>query len=564
MRRLALLLALLATPAAAQAFGDCTDPAYFKTFGINTAEGLTCEVIAQENATVNGQAIGVRAIRAKTTPAEWADPFGKETIDATLTAFTTWEGYATQLGFKFPSVTIYITDPLGPGIEAPGERFDNAFADANWFAKPGECFIRFNTQKSANVGIDLIRTIMGHEGFHCVQGESFAPALFGAKASAAWWQEGTASFFGNLAHFTEKDADNLGATFAAKIQTTPLTQLTYPSMTFFAFLWGEGPDATAAFFAGLPTSEGEAAQMEALLASVGPDRLQRFAQAMVDGTVRMPSGYQFPALPDPSTTTFTQDGKVDFPSAPFTILQHALHFTGGNYSVASGIEFFSRKQGTADPWEPMPMDIQPEDCKDIYMLHIVRFDTDTIPAKYPRPLNAFLYLPCWECEKLPKMDQCLAGTWRLSNDSLISFLQSRRVTEEVNYNSMKGQIILTMNPDGTAQWLAEDVAVAADYLPESLAGMEIPFYITVEAFGIDQSEWSGAEGTAHICPVSPGIDFTSTVESSLTGEVKVESSGMVQAMSVAYDCSPQTLAMQYTGPMNLGEAAPRWMFERVK
>ena len=144
---------------------------------------------------------------------------------------------------------------------------------------------------------------------------------------------------------------------------------------------------------------------------------------------------------------------------PRSIFQHALHFTGGNYSAASGIEFFSRKQSTQDPWEPMPMDIVPDDCKDIYMLHVVRFDTDTIPAKYPRPLNAFLYLPCWECEKLPKMDQCLAGTWRLSNDSLISFLQSRRVTEEVNYNSMKGQIVLTMNPDGTAQWLAEDVAV---------------------------------------------------------------------------------------------------------
>lgn len=564
MRILALLLALLCTPAHADGFGDCTDPAYFKTFNVSTADSPACVVIAEESATLSGQPIAVRALRTKTTNGAWADPFGKEAIDLVLTAFTTWDAHAAQLGFKFTNVTIFITDPEDPSIEVPEEKFPDAWADTQGLTRPGECFIRFNTLKSVTTTLDHIRTILAHEAFHCVQAASFKDAILIDPKASHWWIEGTANFFANLAHLNPEDVDTLGAAFSAQIQTTPLTRIDYPSMTFFAFLWGEGPDAMAQFFAGLPATPGEAAQMEALLASVGPDRLQRFAQAMVDGTIHMPAGNAFPPLAAPATTTFQGDGKVDFPSAPFTILQHALHFTGGNYSVASGIEFFSREQGSSAPWEPMPFDIAPADCKDIYMLHVVRFDTDTIPANYPRPLNAFRYLPCWECEKLPKMDQCLAGTWRLSNESLISFLQSRRITEEVNYNSMAGQIILTMNPDGSAQWLAEDVSIAADYLPKSLAEMKIPFYITVKAFGIDQAEWSGADGTANICPVAPGIDFTSTVESSLTGEVTVETAGMAQAMSVVYDCSPQTLAMQYTGPMTLGEDAPRWTFDRVK
>lgn len=565
MRLLALLVTLLATPALADGFGDCNDPAYNADFRLNTADKLACETIATDTGTLNGQPVAVRAIRAKTTNPAWADPFGTEAVDITLTALATWDAHAAELGLKSPpNLTIYITDPEGPGIEVPAETFTGAWADAQGFTRPGECLIRFNTAKSTGTSLDHIRTILAHEVFHCVQAASFRDAILVDPQASKWWVEGTASFFGNLAHLTETDIDTLGATFAGQIQTTPLTRLPYSSMTFFAFLWGEGPATLAQFFAGLPGSPGEPAQMEAVLASVGPEKLQRFAQAMVDGKVRMPSGTQFPALPDPNTTTFQGDGKVDFPSAPFTILQHALHFTGGNYSLGTGIEFFSRDQGTDAPWEPMPFDIAPEDCKDIKMLHILRFDTDTIPAKFPRPLIATRYLPCWECTKLPKMDQCLSGTWRLSNESLISFLQARRITEEVNYNSMAGQIFLTMRPDGSAEWVAEDVSVAADYLPKSLAEKKIAFYITVKAFGIDQAEWSGADGTAHLCPTAPGIDFTSTVESSLTGEVTVQTEGMAQSMSVAYDCSPSTLAMKYTGPMNLGEDAPGWTFERVK
>lgn len=563
MRYLALIFALISPPAHAQGFGDCKDPAYFQTFGVSTAEKPVCVVIAEEPATVNGQSVAVRALRMQTTDPAW-DNFGREAIELTLDAFATWEAHATELGFKFPYVTILITDPADSTIEVPSEKFRDAWADAQGFTKPGECFVRFHSAKALNTTQDHMMTILAHELFHCVQAVSYRDQILVDPTASKWWVEGTASFFANLVHLTEADIDTLGAEFAKQIQTKPLTQLPYASMTFFAFLWQQGSGTMAQFLAGLPGSPGEAAQMEAVRASVGDEVLQLFAQAMVDGTIAMPDGTRFPALPDPSTTTFQGDGQVFFPSAPFTILQHALHFSGGNYAVGSGIEFHSRKQGTEDPWEPMPFDIAPDDCKDVYMLHIVRFDTDTILSQVARPLQATRYLPCWECSKLPKMDQCLVGTWRLSNDSLISFLQSKRITEEVNYNSMKGQIFLTMRPDGTAEWVAEDVAIAADYLPKELAEYDIPFYITVEAFGIDQAEWSGAEGTAHICPVAAGIDFKSTVESSLTGTVSNDITGMAQSMSVAYDCTKQTLSMQYTGPMALGEGAPRWMLERIK
>jgi len=56
------------------------------------------------------------------------------------------------------------------------------------------------------------------------------------------------------------------------------------------------------------------------------------------------------------------------------------------------IAFFSCEQGTDALSEPLQFDVAPADCKDIAMLHSVRFDTDTIPAQFPRPLNVVLAL----------------------------------------------------------------------------------------------------------------------------------------------------------------------------
>ncbi|MFO1201261.1 MAG: hypothetical protein U1E58_01345 [Tabrizicola sp.] len=561
MRLIVLLLSLLPLPALADAFGDCSDPTYFQTFGITAQKGA-CVVIDQESASVNGQPVAIRALRTKTTDPAW-DNFGREAIDVALTAYATWEPYAAQLGLKFPTVSIYLSDPSASTIELPSEKFPNVWADAQGFARPGECFVRINSAKALTTSADHVQTIIGHELFHCVQAASFPDQLQTGGEASKWWVEGTASFFGNLAHLTEKDIDDLGTAFATQIQTKPLTRLPYASMTFFAFLWQDGPGTMAQFFAGLPTTTGEDAQMEAVLASIGPEKLQLFAQAMVDGTVAMPDGTHFPALPEPATTTFQSDGKVTFPSAPFTILQHALHFTAGNYSVGTGIEFFSKTQGSDAPWEPLPYDIAPEDCKDVTMLHIVRFDTDTIPSAVARPLNATRYLPCWECTKLPKMDQCLVGKWRLSNESLLSYLTTKN-TPEATFRDVKGEIFLQLNADGSGQWVAEDVAIDATVIPKKTGPALQAFDILVEAFGIDEAEWSGTGGTANLCVASPGIDFTTTVSNTLIGSFTNQVTGMAQNMSVAYDCAGNTLALQYTGPMDLGADAPRWTLERVK
>lgn len=90
------------------------------------------------------------------------------------------------------------------------------------------------------------------------------------------------------------------------------------------------------------------------------------------------------------------------------------------------------------------------------------------------------------------------------------------------------------------------------------------FTLAVEAFGIDEAEWSGADGTALFCVTSTGVDLTTTVESRLTGKVETKVDGMAENMSVAYDRTPATLGLKYTGPLDLGETAPNWLLERVK
>ena len=559
MLRSLLLLLVLIFPATAEAqLADCNGADFRAVAQINPNIAFTCVEITQES----GSGASVRAIRAGTADAGTTDPYGHEAVGAVLNAYATWDPYATSLGLTLPNITILISDPNNTAVEIKGESFGASFADAQGFGLVGECVIRLSVTASAKDTLDFFATILSHEAFHCVQAASFKDAVQNAGGAQAWWVEGTANFFGELASFSSEDSDKLGIEFVKQIRTTPLTQITYPSYVFFAFLWQQGPEVMGQFFAGLATEPGEEAQQKALIAAVGVPLLNDFAKALVDGTIAMPSGFQFVALPDGQSFAFTKDGTATLPGTPFTVESVGLQFANGGYSVFTGPILFVKDAEGGD-WQEQPFQVSLESCSDVKFMKTARFVADEYGTMENVPMNVAQISKCWECNKLPAMDKCLIGTWRMSNDTLLTFLQGKKLAE-VNYSGIKGTAALVMNADGTSNWVLEGLSVSADVRPKDWTGVDDFIAIAVEANGIDAGEWSGVDGKAHICVLEDGIEFTTTVDLPLAGSQTFTDTGLAQNMEVAYDCTPTGLSMQYVGPMILGDEAPRWDFERIK
>jgi hypothetical protein len=569
MRRFFLFLAVplaLGGVARAEAPLDCASAAFKKVLLLKPNFSFDCVEAVRIASPVDGGNWTIRALRHKATDGGQIQPYADLAVETTVKAFKIWETYANDLGLKFRNVSIVFVDPLESEInfiaEVHGLGKVVGSAHADGFSLAEECVISINTPILLQTELIFQEQVFAHELFHCVQRWSFGAAN-DAGPTAAWWQEGSANLFASMVGSDAALFQAMGSAFLGSIHEKPLTQQSYNSIVFFAWLWQQGLKTTGSLFKGLATQPGEAAQMAAVEAALGEDLLDAFARALADGTIALPNGFEFDALvPVPAKIhTFTMDGQWEASKIPFTVDLHQLNFLGGSFAVSDPVRYDVRREGSAD-WGEMPITIEPQDCKEEQVFIAARFVTSKLADSYGLPVFASRYAECHICQALPEADQCLIGTWKLRNDSLLAYLKLvADKTKNVRYSTAAGTVQLVVTADGQAQWVTQGLDIGAQvFVPE--LGDEIE--IEVEMDGIVTGRWSTGASEMHFCAESIAAKYTSRVRVPGMDEDVVTDSLPLQDSYLTYECHPGTLTAVYTGPEEVAGPAPSWTLDRIK
>jgi len=544
---------------------DCTGDAFRKALALKPSYGFDCVEVKSVPSPVDGGGWTIRAVRNKSTEEGYVLPFAELALQTFTKAFQVWDPYAADLGLSFRNVTIVFVDPEGSEInfdfKVHGHGKGVGAAHVNGLAFPDDCVVSVNIPEIKALELEAMGNILAHEAFHCVQAWSFGAANAPGDGAQAWWQEGTAEFFASMVEMDAGRYLGFADSFLTTIDKKPLTQQAYNSTIFFAFLWQQGSGVMGGFLKGLATSPGEMAQMQATEKALGDELLVRFAEAVVDGSIALPTGMQFPALETLAQNVFSTDGQFDSGKVSFTIDAHDIDFVGGSFAVADAARYRVREVG-GSVWGDMPTMVEPENCKVPKEYLAVRLVGTKVNETLGFPVVVTRYKECQVCQALPEQDACLVGTWALRQDSLLSYLQKAAVdSKDVTYSSISGDVALVMTKDGSAQWLSQGLQIEAVV---SSAQFPYDIDISVQTDGIVSGRWSTGASSMNFCAESQDIDQTSTVKIPGLAEDVVTSTGPLEDSFLIYECHPKVLTLIYTGPNSVEGPAPTWVLDRIK
>jgi hypothetical protein len=566
----AALLALMAGAAQAEGLVDCSSPGFAKAVGLKPGFPTDCAEIARQTLPVDGGKWTVRAVRLKATDANAVAPQAQAYMEMVADAFEVWEPDAAAVGLKFTNVTIFVTDPAGTEIDFEGlvqgeeEKPADHPAHAEGDAFPGECVVAMNSIATATYDLTDLRHLVAHEVFHCVQYASFNKTALKLAPDSDWWVEGTAQMFASLVVADPQSALR-GAEFNKVIRTTPLTQTGYNSEVFFAYLWQQGPAVMGSFFANVTWNPGEDEQMKAIEKALGGEVLQGFATAWVDGTISLPTGVTFPKPDLGKPVVITDNQELPSEVEPFVMDVWSMSFVGAEFIAMDGKVYRVRPEQGGN-WGEFPLEIKLKECGEPEGYVAVRFVGNSIKDGLGLPITVTKMQECVACLNLPKLDQCMVGTWQLNRDDHLSWLQKQAVDmKEVRFSSVGGDIFLKLDADGKAQWIMDGFQVGAVYEPKELKLYDISIEIDVRADAVLDGDWSTDGGGAmNYCGRAAAGDYTSKVRVPGLDEDEVALEAPIEDMFLTYNCAGTKATMAYMGPAPLPSDFPAWRLDRVK
>ena len=559
-------LVLAAGAVRAEGLADCKGPAFLGALKMKPNYSFDCVEIAQMKPQVDGGRWTLRVLRNAASGPQ-VDGFGQAALAAAERAFIAFDPYVTALGLRYGNVTMVLGDPVQTDLDFgdDGHGHATAVARARSGALPNECLVTVNLADIAALSADYFDNVIAHELFHCVQHWSF-PAYANAKGGAdRWWVESTANLFGNIASHDPDGTEHDAVKFLTSINQTPLTQQAYQGEMFFAFLLQKGMPTLEAFFKAVPGAATEQAQQKAIEQALGTEILQEFAVAAVDGKIALPSGQTYLAASLPEAEIITDT--VDLPTAtqPFTIETRQFSFVKAEFAAADG-KLFRAREAEGDVWGEFPTGIKPKDCAVPVDLLATRFVTTKPKDTVGIPITVMKMRDCVTCTALPKMDQCLVGTWLLNRDDHLSWLQKQNVDmADVRFTSVGGDIFLKLASDGSAQWVMDGFQVGAVYEPTELEMFDMMIEIDVNANAVLEGVWStDDQGGMNYCGRGASGDYTSSVRIPGLQEDTVSLQAPVEDMYLSYSCGGQSAKMTYAGPAPIPGEFPEWRLDRVK
>lgn len=545
----------ICTPAqAADAFEDCNGASFYTAVtGSIELPGFQCEELGRRTMTANGQSFQIRVLKDKRTNLEQVQQYAEEILIAAEKSYAVYGDLHPSLKFKNASFVI-----MDPNLPWPTKTLGIAVRSSQ-----NECVVRMFSTSSDNFpygGAPLFQQTVAHEAFHCVQYATY-PSQTDLMASV-WWLEPTAELASHLVYPLPQRMKAIARGFEKLTKTYPLTQLTYEGVVFMNWLYARDPAKMFDLMAAMPAEQdGEDAQTAAFVSFIGEDDLQSFARDWVDGKIPSVAGGMLPAPNPPQMAFQVEDDAEMLLSSPGLAMQFdavsirkgeymPLEFDGGTIAV-------SQRKRDASDWGGLPDKVGPEDCEGTDERLIVRMPTDDSNAGMRIQFKKTA--PCEECVNSKERDKCLIGHWQLNEETMLTFLRARS-EDGATYFPVLGTMVLVYDANGDSHLVAEGVTISAmQKSPPYLDAL-----LKVEMNGIDSGNWSAEGGKVTYCPKDTSITYTTTIEVPGVAKTVRTIDGVMQTSVFSYQCSAGELHMTYTGPLDLGDGAPRWSFKRVK
>lgn len=494
MRRFIFFLAFLLggiTPAfAVSPFSDCTTPVFAQNAAYDGA--FKCVPIREVTFQVQDQQAYVRTLRDEID--DRSAQYEPTVLEAAEYGFNMFSGMR-QL--RYGRVT-FIFQPAVKGMEKDAYAMAHPLGGASANA---ECIIQVNTARhdvgTGDVLNELKNTIV-HELFHCVQYWNWPTKMSAAlKADSRWWIEGTAELMGHIAYESSVERDKRIKSFHDQIQKIPLTQITYPNLVFFSWVWNKRNKLVFDLIDAMPDQPGEALQRAALAKVIGDYDLGVFATDYADGNIRTPDGAPISPAPYAEARTISSSGESAFEFEPMTVVIQDVTFEGGQYMASpkgKASMFYRQKADGPGQWTT-PMIVSTEGPCD--EPKAFRFAGMAMGAAGPGPegwsLDVTQLSKCESCAVYTDRDQCVVGQWHIENESLQEAV-AEYLGEEVEGVQVSGWGGMNARADGSHSFVFAKLVVEAK---PADSGDAVAFLIGL-AGSID-SDWGAQNGDMSMC-----------------------------------------------------------------
>ena len=534
----------MALSAAARAdepgFVDCASKPFVS--GANLDPGFQCVETARETISLGGRTVGVRALYDARS-GDVLTSYGALAVQAIKRSLETYAGF--EYGWEFANVTVVLLDPrMDDGGLPPRENFKNVHADANGHVFPSDCIVRLSSQKIEAMNaagdkgaLDHAEVVLAHEAFHCVQAWNYRRQMI--PPASEWWVEGTATFFATLVYEGKAELALWTQRFVDTIATKPLTQQSYASVYFFAWLWGKEPTDILKLMAAMPQSGGETEQ-QAALRDLLRDRTGEFARDMVDGKVKDAMGHPLPAPKPESVITFESTQNVDLGIFPFMLFYRELAFVDGLYmfSADQPNDLSYIEIGGGKPWEQPASFWSEGGCGKTKRFRLVGMSEQAALQKI-RFTAERVTGECATCAVVQERDECLKGEWRITNASIAETVMS--ITGQgLDETQISGGAAMTFRADGVQ--LTGFNMLTVEGKPSAGEAGRFRVYIA----GIIESDWGAAQGNLSMCYRKSDAAIQTAVRGEITDPIMfdelVSLSGN-RAQSYSYECSGDRLIL---------------------
>ncbi len=537
-------------------FGDCDTVEYLRRFDARLAEGLgalgrddfQCVVALQTEVDTPAGERHLRVIRHVVS--DWAEGEG---VSASVAAGVQASAEALpRLGdFRIGNATVLLLDDFGPG--GHHENFGEIAAWTN-IGPNDECLITLWLLGPA-ARAEHAGAVIAHELMHCVQfasltdGQMGSATAGGASGGGTWWMEGSADWFSTLALPAAPFIAGRVRRFDIDSPTVALNLMTYDAFVYFAWLGGtHGPNAVLPFLHGMAESADASAQQSAMRDALPAADWLRFAEDYLDQRILDGHGASIGSAPTGGDDwSFTETRTERIALQPFVLRRGYANFECGRWAVsAAPAEHYAAKP-TRGAWGAFPPTVDALDGRPRQF----RFGAmSTASSRVDMRLQARKEVACEECAGTREIDQCLVGTWRMTNSGMAEFA-NRMMRGFARVANVTPNTTMTINEDRTFSNVtegAQNTIVTSDARAD--ARMD----------GNTTGRWSAKDGILNACPDTHRTQGTLTGSGAGVSKTGPMPASTARPMRNPYVCSQDTLRLR----LELGRAGTLYNeFKRV-
>lgn len=538
---LLLMIGAIVYVRAQDRFGDCNSLDYLRMFDARLAEGLgalgrdefLCVVPLEVAMDTPEGEKRIRVIRHVVS--DWAEGPGvsaavERGVRASATAIP-------RLGdFRVGDVSILLLDDFGPG--GHHENFGEIAAWTN-LAPNGECLITLWLLGPA-ARMERAGSVIAHELMHCVQFASLSAEQMGsatpggASGGGTWWMEGSADWFSTVALPAAPYIAGRVGRFDADSPSTALNLMTYDAFVFFAWLGGtRGVDAVMPFLHGMAGSSAVSAQHAAMRAALPAEGWLQFAQDYLDRQIRDGQGASIGSDPqDGDTWTFTDTRSERIALAPFVLRRGHADVECGRWGLRALPAEHHAAKPTDGRWGAFPAQV---DALDGTTRRFRFAGMSTASRDVDLQLTATREVSCQECAGTREIDQCLVGTWEMTNSGFAELVNPW----------MRGRARLTAAAPNTTMVLAKDRIFTSTTSGGTSEIVSDHGTASGAISGHGSGRWSAAGGVLNACAdVNAHAGTVTGCGAGSCNSMPIRATTQRNPMRNAYECSATTLRLR--------------------